>query len=207
MKNLWIILAITFSMVAYGQSSYDKEMEIALKAWGNNNQEGLNAFKQMSEEYLPSRLPQYYMALIQTLISFESNDLIKKEALIDEAKLAIEGLRRKYPNDPEILNLKALNLTAEIVLNPMKNGMALMDEVNETYREALNLEPNNPRSILGQAEFNLNASKFIGGDTTSNCKALEKALALFKLEKKQKFEPQWGQKQAENVLKNQCNNQ
>ncbi|WP_322971426.1 hypothetical protein [Faecalibacter sp. LW9] len=207
MKNLWIILAITFSMVAYGQSSYDKEMEIALKAWKNNNQEGLNAFKQISEEYLPSRLPQYYMALIQTLISFESNDLIKKEALIDEAKLAIEGLRRKYPNDPEILNLKALNLTAEIVLNPMKNGMALMDEVNETYREALNLEPNNPRSILGQAEFNLNASKFIGGDITSNCNALEKALALFKLEKKQKFEPQWGQKQAENVLKNQCNNQ
>lgn len=204
MKNLFIIIATCIATISFAQNNFETEMQQAFEHWKSGNEAGLKSFKKIQNNYPTERLPKYYIAFTQTLLSFEKENNMEKENLIDEAKLLIAQLEESFPNHPEILNLKALNLTSEIVLNPMANGMALMEDVNSTYAHALLLEPKNPRTILGQAEFNINAAKFIGGDIKSSCKNVEKALALFETELVDGFEPSWGKERAKTLLNNDC---
>ena len=207
MRTFIITITTLISGLVFGQSNFDQEMNQAFYAWQNGNQSATVAFKEVMKNNNENWLPKYYVAFTQTLQSFENSDFKIRQDLIDDARVLINQLEKSYPNNPEILNLKALNLTSEIALNPMANGMALMDEINSIYSKAIVLNPTNPRSILGKAEFNINASKFIGGDITNDCKAVKNALALFGTEKPAKFEPNWGKDRAENLLKTECKNQ
>ena len=207
MRTFIITITTLISGLVFGQSNFDQEMNQAFYAWQNGNQSATVAFKEVMKNNNENWLPKYYVAFTQTLQSFENSDFKTRQDLIDDARVLINQLENSYPNNPEILNLKALNLTSEIALNPMANGMALMDEINSIYSKSIVLNPTNPRSILGKAEFNINASKFIGGDITNDCKAVKNALALFGTEKPAKFEPNWGKDRAENLLKTECKNQ
>lgn len=204
MKKLFLSLVLIVSSVAFAQTNYEQEMMNAFKAWQNGNDKAMEQFQKVATQFPKERLPHYYLAFTQTLKSFEETNPIKKEELIDAAKLIIAQLEKDYPNNEEVLNLKALNLSSEIMLNPMLNGFALMEEVQAVYAKAALLNPNNPRTILGKAEFNIGASKFVGGDITNDCKAVEKALALFATEQTGKFEPSWGKDRAEMILNNDC---
>ncbi|MFV0233488.1 hypothetical protein OBK30_10585 [Empedobacter falsenii] len=95
-------------------------------------------------------------------------------------------------------------LTAEIVQNPMQNGAVYYGEVLQIYQKSLALNPTNPRSVLGLAEFNINSAKYSGMDITQDCKNVKKSLALFDAEKPKNNEPKWGKNRAQNLLNNEC---
>lgn len=204
MKTLIFILSTFISSLLFAQNNYETQMHNAFSEWEKGNDSGILAFQKVEKLFPEEKLPKYYLAFTKTLQSFENGSPLEREKLIDDAKLLIVQLEKSYPNQSEILNLKALNLTSEIVLNPMMNGMALMEDVNSTYSHAMLLDPLNPRTILGKAEFNINAAKFVGGDINSFCKDVEKALVLFETEKVEKFEPSWGKDRAESLLNNEC---
>ena len=72
------------------------------------------------------------------------------------------------------------------------------------YAKALQIAPDNPRVILGNAEWNMGAAKFFGKSTTPYCEAVKKAIEIGKVEKiEQEFYPKFQVKRAEQVLK-QC---
>jgi len=206
MKTILITIATLVSATSFAQTNYDQEMIQAFDSWKKGNKAASEEFQKVEKNHQSEWLPKYYTAFTQTLQAFEPGDNLDKQNLIDQAKVIINQLEKMQPNNAEILNLKALNLTAEIVLNPMVNGMILMDDVNSTYAKAILLNPTNPRSILGKAEFNIQAAEFVGGDITNDCKAVKKALALFETEKVGKFEPNWGKDRAENLMENECKN-
>ena len=206
MKSLVIVLITLLSSVTFAQNNFDQDMKKAFSTWEKGNLSAAKAFEMVQKNHSAEWLPKYYQAFTLTLASFEETNPLEKEKLIDEAKGIIHNLETKYPSNEEILNVKALNLSSEIMLNPMMNGFAMMEEVQSVYTKALLLNANNPRSILGQAEFNIGASKFIGGDISKDCKAVEKAVALFEAEKPNQFEPNWGKDRAEMVLNNDCKN-
>lgn len=207
MRTFIISITTLISSLTFAQTTFDQEMNQAFSDWKNGNQAGIEAFQKVQKNNQDNWIPKYYVAFIQTLQSFEGSDQNLRQNLIDDARVLIHQLEYSNPNNPEILNLKAMNLTSEIVLNPMANGMQLIDDVNSIYAKSILLNPTNPRSLLGKAEFNINASKFIGGDTTNDCKDVKNALVLFGSEKPAKFEPNWGKDRAENLLKNECKNQ
>jgi len=204
MKKLFFTLSIILTSVTFGQTNFDEVMTNAFKAWKKGNDQGIEQFQKVAHLFPKERLPQYYLAFTQTLKSFEETNPIKKEELIDAAKLIIAQLEKDDPTNEEVFNLKALNLSAEIMLNPRVNGMLLMQDVQSIYAQSILLNPNNPRSILGNAEFNINTAKFMGGDIAKDCKAVRKALALLATENKNSLEPSWGKERAENLLNNEC---
>ena len=53
----------------------------------------------------------------------------------------------------------------------------------ERTAKALKIAPNNPRVLLGNAEWNMGAAKFFGKSTQAYCKQIEKAIELGKAEK------------------------
>jgi len=204
MKTLMLTLSFLLSTLSFAQSNPNADVEKALKQWKSNDKETIKSFERINNQYPNDRLAKYYLALTKTVNAFEEHHSVAKEKLVNEAAKEIEDLMKSYPNDPEILNLKALNLSAEIMLNPMVNGMLLMQDVQSIYAQSILLNPNNPRSILGNAEFNINTAKFRGGDIAKDCKAVRKALALLATENKNSLEPSWGKERAENLLNNEC---
>ena len=206
MKTIFLTIAILFAVSTFAQKNFESDMNKTLAEWYKGNHSSEANFKQLINDYPNEWLPKYYLALSETLNVFESTDREANDKILTNVKELLEDLETKNPINTEILNLKALYLTAEIVQNPMQNGAIYYPEVLQIYQKSLMLNPSNPRSVLGLAEFNINAAKYSGMDITQDCKNVKKSLALFDAEKPKNNEPKWGKDRAEALLNNECKN-
>ena len=206
MKTIFLTIAILFAVSTFAQKNFESDMNKTLAEWYKGNHSSEANFKQLINDYPNEWLPKYYLTFSEVLKTFESKDVDKNEEILSNAKTQIDDLVKNNPLNVEILNLKALYLTAEIVQNPMQNGAIYYPEVLQIYQKSLALNPSNPRSILGLAEFNINAAKYSGMDITQDCKNVKKSLALFDAEKPKNNEPKWRKDRAEALLNNECKN-
>ncbi|CAM3378170.1 tetratricopeptide repeat protein [Empedobacter stercoris] len=204
MKTIFLTIATLFSISAFAQNKFESDLSTILVEWNKGNHSSEANFKQLINDYPNEWLPKYYLSLSEILKTFESNDADYNEKILSQVKEQVEDLVKSNPLNTEILNLKALYLTAEIVQNPMQNGAVYYGEVLQIYQKSLALNPTNPRSVLGLAEFNINSAKYSGMDITQDCKNVKKSLALFDAEKPKNNEPKWGKNRAQNLLNNEC---
>ncbi|MCA4782908.1 hypothetical protein IF125_11690 [Empedobacter stercoris] len=204
MKTIFLTIATLFSISAFAQNKFESDLSTILVEWNKGNHSSEANFKQLINDYPNEWLPKYYLSLSEILKTFESNDADYNEKILSQVKIQLDDLLKINPLNTEILNLKALYLTAEIVQNPMQNGAVYYDKVLQTYQKSLALNPTNPRSVLGLAEFNINSAKYSGMDITQDCKNVKKSLALFDAEKPKNNEPKWGKNRAQNLLNNEC---
>jgi tetratricopeptide (TPR) repeat protein len=198
MKTIFLSIVSFLSISVLAQNNLENDLNKALNSSEKSN------LVELVKNYPNEWLPKYYLALSEVVSVLEKENNNESSKMLDEAKSLINKLENQDPKNVEILNLKALYLTAEIVQDPLTNGGIYYPDVLETYQKALRLNPNNPRSVLGLAEFNINAANYIGTDITQDCKNVKKSLALFTNEKPKKNEPKWGKERAEELLKNQC---
>ncbi|WP_312313710.1 tetratricopeptide repeat protein [Empedobacter brevis] len=207
MKTILLTITTLFAVSTFAQKNFESDMKKTLTEWNKGNHSSEANFKQLINDYPNEWLPKYYVTFSEVLKTFESKDVDKNEEILSNAKTQIDDLVKNNPLNTEILNLKALYLTAEIVHNPMQKGAIYYPEVLQTYQKSLLLNPTNPRTILGLAEFNINTAKYGGiDDITQDCKNVKKSLALFEAEKPKNNEPKWGKDRAEALLNNECKN-
>jgi hypothetical protein len=84
----------------------------------------------------------------------------------------------------------------------MTKAKELSTKIIGLYKKAITLAPNNPRAVLGLAEFQINAKKYFNQDTSKECEDVKKALSLFGEEKTTTpFAPSWGKDRAEQLIK------
>jgi hypothetical protein len=84
----------------------------------------------------------------------------------------------------------------------MTYGMKYSGKITELYQKAMALSPNNPRVVLGNAEWNMGSARYFGKDTKPYCKDVEKAIELFaNFKPESEFAPNWGKAHAKAVLK------
>ncbi|MFV0158563.1 hypothetical protein OBK24_08890 [Empedobacter falsenii] len=204
MKTIFLTIATLFSISAFAQNKFESDLSTILVEWNKGNHSSEANFKQLINDYPNEWLPKYYLSLSEILKTFESIDADYNEKILSQVKIQLDDLLKSNPLNTEILNLKALYLTAEIVQNPMQNGAVYYGEVLQIYQKSLALNPTNPRSVLGLAEFNINSAKYSGMDITQDCKNVKKSLALFDAEKPKNNEPKWGKNRAQNLLNNEC---
>ena len=97
---------------------------------------------------------------------------------------------------------QALLNTAYIAFDGQKYGMTLSGKNNQLYAKALSIAPNNPRVILGYAEWNMGTAKFFGKPTQPYCDEVKRAITLSKKEEiKEEFYPKFIVSRAIEVLK------
>ena len=203
MKTFLITIATLISVSTFAQKNFEAEMSKSLIEWKQNGSSTAN-FEQLSKDFPKEWLPKYYLAFSEVLSTFENKNAEENYKNLDEAKTIIEALQADNLMNSEILNLKALYLTAEIVQNPMQKGAENTPIIQQLYAKSLMLNPSNPRSVLGLAEFNINLANYSGADITQDCKNVKKSLALFDADQPKKNEPKWGKDRAESLLNNQC---
>ena len=148
-------------------------------------------------------LPNYYVALVSTTTAFQTKDKEQVNSLLNKAQNALDIEMLKDPNNPELLVMQAMILTAWIVYDPMTNGQKYSGKVMELYGKAEAIAPENPRVVFSKAEFEIGGAKFWGTDTKPICAQIEKAVGLFATFKPETpFSPNWGAERAAEALKN-----
>ena len=148
-------------------------------------------------------LPYYYVAQINTVISFGEKDEDKLSKQLEKAKEFLDVAKAISPNNPELLIQEALINTAWIAFDGATYAMTLSPKNAQLYQKAMELAPNNPRVILSKAEWDMGSARYFGKDITPYCKDVERALELFATFKSETpFYPTMGKERAEEILEN-----
>jgi len=204
MKKILIILIALFTLSLTAQTSYEKGMSKALELWKNNKTtEATQLFERISKAEKDNWLPSFYASTLEILGSFGLKDETVLKAKLTKAQTYLDNATAISENNAELIITQALLNTAYIAFDGQKYGMTLSGANYALYAKALKIEPNNPRVILGKAEWEMGGAKFFGKSIEPFCNDVERALELFKTFKpKDKFYPTWGKERAEGILKN-----
>lgn len=206
MKKLSILL-ITFllSTSINAQTQYEKGMQKAFELWDQGKLvEAANIFERIATVEKENWLPPFYAGYVLILSSFEIKDEATLKLKLDKAAGLLSQAESISPNNAEIMIAQALHNTAYINFDGQRYGMTLSPKNAQIYQKALGIAPENPRVILAKAEWDMGSARFFNQSTEPFCKDVERALAIFKNEEKEsveKFYPDWGEKRAENILK------
>ncbi|HEX9979281.1 MAG TPA: hypothetical protein VGB50_01805 [Flavobacterium sp.] len=194
MKKSITILVLFVSAMISAQGKFQQGMEQAFKLWKEGkNAEASAMFERIAAAEKGSWLPNYYVALINTIEAFQTKDSGKINSLLTKAQSALDAEMDKDPQNAELLVMQAMIHTAYIASDPMTNGMRLSAKVMELYTKAQVIAPENPRVVFGKAEFEIGGAKYFGTDTKAMCAEIDRAIGLFaKFKPETPFHPKWG---------------
>lgn len=191
---------------ADASSKYDIGMMQAFKLWGEEKSwDAANMFERISKAEPTDWLPLYYVAEINIINSFGERDKTKLSSQLEKAQDYINQAKTISPDNPELMVLQALLYTAWIVYDGKEYGMLYSPKATELYKKALALDPENPRMIMANAEWNIGSAKYFGQPIEPYCKDIERAIKLSADYKpKGKFYPKFLAERAKQVLKANC---
>lgn len=204
MKKIITVIALLIVGLTSAQTQFEKGMEKAFGLWKEGkNDEASAMFERIAAAEKNSYLPNYYVALINTTAVFTEKDKTKIDLLLTKAQDALDKEIIKDQNNAELYVLQALIYTGYVVADPMTNGMKYSAKVMEAYAKAKAIDPNNPRAVFGEADYQLGGAKWTGVDTKPLCVQVDKAIELFATFKPEtQFSPKWGLERALEAQKN-----
>lgn len=203
MTRIITFIALLVVSVLSAQTTYEKSMQEALGLWKQNRPtEAIAIFERIALVEQDNWLPNYYIALINTVGAFQNaNDKGKMKTLIEEAQKAQDKINTMALENPEVLVMQAMIHTASIVYDPMTNGQKLSGDIMYIYTKAYELAPNNPRVVSQKASFEMGMAAYFGQNTKPMCAELEKSLELFaNFKPETPFHPSWGIESVEREL-------
>lgn len=202
MVRVFTGLVLLVCSTVFGQMKFEQGMGKALGTWGAGQpMEAVAQFERIALVEKTNWLPNYYVAFINTVEAFKTQDKSKIPALLERAQKAQDEATIISPNNPELMVLQAMIYTAWIVEDPMTNGMKYSGRAMEQYYKAQAIAPNNPRVVFCKAEFEIGGAEWTGADTKPLCKQVEKSIELFATFKPESaFHPNWGLDRAKEAL-------
>ena len=205
MKKIIFIIAIFIATGISAQTKYQKGMQKAFDLWGQGKMtESSQLFERISKAEPKEWLPPFYAATIEIMGSFGIKDEAVLTAKLNKAQAFLDLAKSNSENNPEIIITQAFLNLGYIAFDGQKYGMTLGGVNTKLYAKALQIAPNNPRVILGNAEWNMGSAKFFGKSTKPYCAEIERAIELSKTEKIDiEFYPKFLLQRAQGVLK-QC---
>ncbi|MCK8522889.1 hypothetical protein M0D21_15025 [Aquimarina sp. D1M17] len=205
MRTFIIVFTIIVSTTLQAQSPYEKGMNKAFELWGSQKpDEAINLFERIGRAEKDNWLPFYYAAQVHIITTFNIKDANEIESRLKKAQGFLNESRTFSKENAEILIMEAMLNTAYVVYNPSVNGPLLSAKVEELYRKAKVLEPENPRATLYHAEWKMGGAKFWGKDPKDFCPEVEKAILYFEKAKSNDipFYPSWGKDQVARIQQN-----
>ncbi|WP_299522104.1 hypothetical protein [Winogradskyella sp.] len=202
-KNLLIFALLVITGVTAAQTNFEKGMQKAFDLWeADKLDEAENMFERIAKAEADEWLPNYYIAQINSLKSWNVKDEAVLKAQLEKAQEHLDIAMIKSEDNAELLVIQAQVYTNWVAFDGMKYGMKYSAKVTETYAKAYKIDPNNPRVAFGKAEWGMGSAKFFGQDMAPYCKQMEAAIELFdNFKPESDFHPNWGKERAEQVVK------
>lgn len=204
MKNVIIIALLFITGIAQAQTNYEKGMIKAFELWGSEKaEEAENLFERISKAESNEWLPNYYVAFMNSIKSWNVKDETVLKAQLDKAQEHLDIAMAKSENNPELMVMQAQVLTNWIAFDGMTYGMKYSGKVSELYAKAYELAPDNPRVAYCKASWAMGSARYFGQDTKPFCAAIEASIELFDTYKAEgDFHPKWGKDRAEQDIAN-----
>lgn len=206
MKKLLIFTVLLTTAIGFSQTKYETGMQKAFELWqADKPWEAANLFERIAQAEPEEWLPPYYVAQINVINSFDEKDKTKLTAQLEKAQDFINQAKTNSKENAEILTLEAQWYTVWIVFDGQQYGMKYSAKVQQLYKEALQLAPNNPRVILSKAEWDIGSATFFNQSVEPYCKDIQRAIELFATFKPEgKFYPTYGEERAKKVFETNC---
>ena len=204
MKNLILVFALLLAtLFAKAQGQFEQGMGQALGLWGQGKPtEATALFERIAVAEKTSWLPNYYIALISTTEAFNPKNKENLTPLLAKANSALDVELAKTPNNPELLVVQAMTMTALLASDPMTYGMTMSPKITGLYIQAAMIAPQNPRVVLNKARFEIGGAKWTGVDVKKLCADVERSRELFaNFKPETAFSPKWGADQVDAILK------
>lgn len=200
-KNLIIIALLLITGFTQAQTNFEKGMTKAFELWqADKTDEAENMFERIANAEPKEWLPNYYIAQINSLKSWNEKDETVLKAQLDKAQEHLDAAIIKSEDNAELLVMQAQVLTNWVAFDGMTYGMKYGAKVAELYEKASVLDPTNPRVVFGKAEWGMGSAKYFGQDTAPYCKAIEASVKLFDTFKPEsELHPNWGRERAQQV--------
>jgi len=197
-----LIISLVSSQVE-AQTNFEKGMAKAFELWqADKTDEAENMFERIAKAEPKEWLPNYYIAQINSLKSWNEKDETVLKAQLDKAQEYIDLAITKSKDNAELIVMQAQVLTNWVAYDGMTYGMKYGAKITELYAKALELDSNNPRVVFGKAEWAMGSAKYFRQDTAPYCKEIEASIELFNTFKPEsKFHPNWGKERAKQVSK------
>lgn len=206
MKRIFMatLMLVTSSSVFAQTSKYVTAMQENLQKMSaatsaEDYQKVAAAFERIANAEKDKWQPYYYACLSQIrsgMIDAKADKdaiAMKVESMIDkQAKIAVNS---------ELYELKYMNATMQMMVNPMQRWQTKGKEAQAAYDEGILLNPNNPRLYFLKAMSVLNTPEQFGGGPKAAKPLFEKAVDAAKLATKSTdFSPNWGGEDAQMIL-------
>jgi hypothetical protein len=155
-------------------------------------------FERIGDAEKTQWLPYYYAALAQTLAGWIP-DLKDKDA--NSRKInAYLAKAEAIEKNAETYAVENMSATQQMLVDPQNRWMTNGKDASEALQKGLALDPNNPRLYYLQGMSLFNTPAQFGGGKDKAKPLFEKSVALFKAAQPKPLYPNWGQKQAEQML-------
>lgn len=203
MTKIITIIALFVASVVSAQGQFEQGMGKALQTWKEGKPvEAVAQLERIASVEKTNWLPNYYIALINTIQAFGEQDKTKMLSLIESAQKAQDVCNDLAIDNPEVLVMQSMIHTASIVYDPMTNGQKLSGDVMYILNKAYKIAPENPRVVFQKASFEIGMAQYFGQDTKPICAQIEKSIELFATFKPETaLHPSWGLDRAEAELK------
>ena len=201
--SLLVIPLATFSQ----ETRYEKAMKeqlLALDTTGSN--EGLTkiamVFERIARADTSQWLPAYYAAYVNVLVSFNENDPVRKDAILDKAEEMLNVAKARKPNESENSVVEAFLYLSRIQAYPMERGLEYSLRANAALDKAISLNPDNPRAYYLKGTTIYYTPEQFGGGKDNAMPYLLKAKEKFsQFSSPSAFWPSWGKEHLESILK------
>ncbi|MEO1029930.1 MAG: hypothetical protein AAFX55_00915 [Bacteroidota bacterium] len=202
MKHLVFMALIVITGLTQAQTNFEKGMAKAFELWEAEKWEAAeNMFERIANAEEDEWLPNYYIAQMNSIKSWNEKDEAILKARLEKAQEHLDIAMTKSEDNPELLVMQGQVYTNWVAYDGMTYGMKYASKISELYAKALELAPNNPRAAFCKADWAMGSARYFGKDTAPYCAEVEASIELFDTFKPESdFHPNWGKERAERVV-------
>ncbi len=160
------------------------------------------AFERIADAEKTQWLPYYYAGLALTTPGWTDTKL-DKDANAEKIKALCnkaDALVKEDTDKAEILSIRNMTASQQMLVDPQSRWATYGPESAGYLQKAKQLNPNNPRLYYLEGANIFGTPEQFGGGKANAKPLLEKAVALYKVEQVKPLYPDWGKKQAEDML-------
>jgi tetratricopeptide (TPR) repeat protein len=161
-----------------------------------------NTFERIGDAEKTQWLPYYYAGLALSTsgwmpaVTDKDANAGRMNAFCDKA----EAIATADGDKAEILSIRNMSATQQMMVDPPARWMSYGQAAGQALEKALKLDPNNPRLYYLRGMSLFGTPEQFGGGKDKAKPVFEKAVQLYKEQKPKEFYPDWGKKQAEDML-------
>lgn len=204
MKTIIAAIVLTASVTLHAQSEkFSQSMQTNItKMDSAKSTEELQSiaatFTRIGDAEKTQWLPYYYAGLALTRIGW-MDQKIDKDKNAEQAK-ALCDKAEAIQSNAEISTIRNMAATQQMMVDPQQRWQTYGQEAAAALQKGMQSDPKNPRLYYLQGMSIFNTPAQFGGGKDKAKPIFEKAVALYKTEQAKPLYPNWGQKQAEEML-------